>query len=852
MASIFKKMFGSGSEAVFEATRPIVEQINKHEAATMVLSDEALKAKTAEFKERLGKGETLDDILPEAFACVREAAKRTLGQRHFDVQLSGGIVLHTKNIAEMKTGEGKTLVATLPIYLNALTGKGVHLVTVNDYLAERDAVWMGKIYNFLGLSVGVITHDASYLYDPLHKKEGAGTDAGGERVVGAKRTSETPASVEVTANFHIAHEFLRPVSRRDAYHADITYGTNSEFGFDYLRDNLEYSPERLRQREPNFAIVDEIDSILIDEARTPLIISAPSGDSEDFYKQFARIAGILVEGEDYEKDEKHRAANLTDAGITKAEKMLGIENIYTEKGIKFVHHLETAVKAKALYRKDKEYVVKAGEIIIVDEFTGRLQPGRRWSEGLHQAIEAKENVTIQKESKTYASITYQNYFRLYPKIAGMTGTARTSAEEFRKVYFLEVVEMPTHRPVTRLDKNDLIFQTEKGKFKAIIRKVKELNEKGQPVLIGTASIEKNELLSAYLNAEGVKHELLNAKNHEREGEIIAQAGRHGAVTIATNMAGRGVDIKLGGNPTTEDMYEKVKSVGGLFVLGTERHEARRIDNQLRGRSGRQGDPGETQFFVSLEDSLMRVFANDMIKNMMGHFGIPEDEAIENRIITKSLETAQTRIEGFNFDARKQVLEFDDVMNVHRKTIYARRRKILTGTDTDVWNEFLSIIDQNDIEFTKKIEDQKKEMGAEFFRALRMIYLQTIDLFWLEHLETMDYLRGSVNLRAYGQRDPLVEYKKEGLRLFRQLEISINGQVVDLITKLVPVKAGAANVAFAAPVNPVAPLHESATMKSSGEKLGRNDKVLVQKNGEQKEIKFKKIEEYKKDGWTIIS
>ena len=837
MASIFKRMFGSGSEAIFEATRPVVEGINKFEPTISALSDESLKEKTKEFKSRLEKGESLDDMLPEAYALVREAAKRTLGQRHFDVQLSGGIVLHQKNIAEMKTGEGKTLVATLPIYLNALSGKGVHLVTVNDYLAERDAVWMGQIYDFLGLSVGIITHDASFVYD---------------KNIRAKSESEKKLEEETSekGSFHVVHEFLRPVSRRGAYHADITYGTNSEFGFDYLRDNLEYSADKLRQREPNYAIVDEIDSILIDEARTPLIISAPSGDSEDFYKQFARIAANLSEGEDYEKDEKHRAANLTEAGITKAEKMLGIENIYTEKGIKFVHHLETAVKAKALYTKDKEYVVKSGEIIIVDEFTGRLQPGRRWSEGLHQAIEAKENVPIQKESKTYASITYQNYFRLYPKIAGMTGTAKTSAEEFRKVYLLEVVEMPTHRPVARVDRNDQIFQTEKGKFQAIIRKVKELNEKGQPILIGTASIEKNELLSAYLNKEGVRHEMLNAKNHEREGEIIAQAGRYGAVTIATNMAGRGVDIRLGGNPSTEEEYDKVKSVGGLFVLGTERHDARRIDNQLRGRSGRQGDPGETQFFVSLEDSLMRVFANDMIKNMMGRFGIPEDQAIENRIITKSLETAQTRIEGFNFDARKQVLEFDDVMNVHRKTIYARRRKVLTGSDTEVWDEFLSIVDQNDSEFMKKIETKKKGMGEKnFIQTLRMIFLQTIDLFWLEHLETMDYLRGSVNLRAYGQRDPLVEYKKEGLRLFRQLEISISGQIIEMVTKLSPLPAGA--TPFVAPANPVAPAHESAAISITGEKLGRNDKVIVEKNGEKKEIKFKKIEEYKKDGWRVI-
>ena len=555
---------------------------------------------------------------------------------------------------------------------------------------------------------------------------------------------------------------------------------------------------------------------------------------------------------------------LTDVGITKAEKMLGIENIYTEKGIKFVHHLETAVRAKALYRKDKEYVVKNNEIIIVDEFTGRLQPGRRWSEGLHQAIEAKENVPIQKESKTYASITYQNYFRLYPKIAGMTGTAVTSAEEFRKVYFLEVVEIPTHRPIARKDSNDLIFQTEKGKFQAVVKTIKELNTKGQPILIGTASIEKNELLSAYLNKEGVKHELLNAKNHEREGEIIAQAGRFGAVTIATNMAGRGVDIKLGGNPSVEGEYEKVKNAGGLFVLGTERHEARRIDNQLRGRSGRQGDPGETQFFVSLEDSLMRVFASDMIKNMMGRFGIPENEPIENRLITRSLETAQTRIEGFNFDSRKQILEFDDVMNVHRKTIYARRRKILIGSDEDIWNDFLSIIDATDTEFLKKIEEKRSKVGEkQFSQILRMITLQTIDLFWLEHLEAMEYLRGSVNLRAYGQRDPLVEYKREGLHLFRALENSINSQIIDLVTKFEVQKTASGNpiaagnggsgslVRFAdsAPTtrSPLPPFPAA-----SGNKLGRNDKITIEKNGEKKEVKFKKLDEYVNDGWKVMN
>jgi preprotein translocase subunit SecA len=537
-------------------------------------------------------------------------------------------------------------VATLPAYLNALTSNGVHIVTVNDYLSRRDAVWMGQIYSFLGLSVGVINHESSFLYDPNH------TDKDNER--------------DETGSFKVVHEFLRPVSRKEAYEADITYGTNNEFGFDYLRDNLEYEGKSLRQRPFNYAIVDEIDSILIDEARTPLIISSPTTDSENLYQVFASLVKDFVKDEDYTVDEKQRSISLTPKGIERAEKKLNVDNIYTDKGIKYVHHLETAVKAKALYNLNTEYVIKDGQIVIVDTFTGRLQPGRRWSEGLHQAIEAKENVPVQKESRTFASITFQNYFRLYKKLSGMTGTAVTSSEEFYKVYGLETVIVPTNKIQQRIDNNDLIFQTEIGKFKAIARKVKELNKIGQPVLIGTVSIEKNEVLSEFLKAE----------NHEREGEIIAQAGKKGAVTIATNMAGRGVDIRLGGNPGSRDLYEEVKSIGGLFVLGTERHEARRIDNQLRGRSGRQGDPGATQFFVSLEDSLMRVFASDTIKNLMGRLGVAEDEPIENRIITKSLESAQTKIEGFNFDSRKHVLEYDDVLNHQRKIVYERRRNIL--------------------------------------------------------------------------------------------------------------------------------------------------------------------------------
>ena len=724
------------------------------------LSDGALRDKTAEFRNRLEEGAAIDEILPEAFALVREASLRTLGQRHYDVQLMGGMALHEGKIAEMMTGEGKTLVATLPAYLNAITGKGVHVVTVNDYLSRRDATWMGQIYSFLGLSVGVLNHDSSYLYDPNHQDKDAERDEIG--------------------SFKVIHEFMRPCSKRDAYAADITYGTNNEFGFDYLRDNIAYAPEDLAQREYHYAIVDEIDSILIDEARTPLIISAPSGDAENLYEIFAGIAAKLKEGEHYTVDEKLKAVQLTDEGINKAEELLGVDNIYTERGVKYVHHLETAVRAQALYHNDKEYVVRDGEVCIVDEFTGRLQPGRRWSEGLHQAVEAKEGVKIQQESRTFASITFQNYFRLYEKLAGMTGTAETSSEEFFKVYGLEVVKVPTNRGVARIDRNDLIFQTETGKFKAIARKVKELNVTGQPVLIGTASIEKNELLSEYLKREGVKHEVLNAKNHEREGEIIAQAGRKGAVVIATNMAGRGVDIKLGGNPGSREEYEAVKDLGGLFVLGTERHEARRIDNQLRGRAGRQGDPGETQFFVSMEDSLMRVFASDVVKTMMGKLGIPEDEAIQNKLISRSLETAQEKIEGFHFDARKHVLSYDDIMTQQRAYIYGTRREVLMN-GLEGAEAYLTEIVAGDPEITVHIEQKIAAIGKEeFYKAVKRLILQVIDMMWMEHLESMEYTKSSVNLRAYGQRDPLVEYKKEGLRMFREMKESIQGEILRML------------------------------------------------------------------------
>ncbi|MFA5830461.1 MAG: preprotein translocase subunit SecA [Candidatus Paceibacterota bacterium] len=758
-----KKIFGDENAKALKKIHPIIDAINSLEEEIQKLPPEAFSERTASFRKRLDEGETEDDILPEAFALVREAAKRTLGERHYDVQLVGGIVLHQGKISEMRTGEGKTLVATLPAYLNALSGQGVHVVTVNDYLARRDAVWMGQVFSYLGVSAAVINHDTSYIYDPKHK--------------------ESDEKRDEVGGFKVIYDFLRPCSRQEAYAADITYGTNSEFGFDYLRDNIAYTPQSLVQRGYHYALVDEIDSILIDEARTPLIISSSTTESEDLYVTFANIARHLNETEDYEVDEKLKAITLTDSGITKAEKSLGVENIYTEKGIKYVHHLETAVRAKALFHKDKEYVVKDNEVMIVDEFTGRVQPGRRWSEGLHQAIEAKEGAKIEKESKTVASITYQNYFRLYKKLSGMTGTAMTSSEEFYKVYGLEVIVIPTNRPSARIDQTDLIFQTETGKFTAIARKVRELHDAGQPVLIGTASIEKNELLSIFLEKEGIPHDVLNAKKHEQEGEVIAQAGRKSGVVIATNMAGRGVDIKLGGNPHTKEEYEEVKSSGGLYVIGTERHEARRIDNQLRGRSGRQGDPGETQFYVSLEDSLMRVFASDTIKKLMGRFGIPEDEAIQNSIISKSLESAQEKIEGFHFDARKSVLEYDDVMSHQRKAVYERRRKMLLS-DREYIQSLTAELEEVNEEAKTILEEKKKALGEDIFlEALRRIALQSTDMLWMDHLDMMDYLRNSVRLRAYGQRDPLVEYKKEGLRLFREMEEEWKDNIIQFIKNI---------------------------------------------------------------------
>ena len=811
--SLFSKMFGDSSSKWVGGTANMVAKIAALEASASSLADADFPRKTQEFKDILSKAEdkkqTLKDILPEAFALVREAAKRNLGERHYDVQIIGGLALHEGKITEMKTGEGKTLVATLPAYLNALEGKGVHIVTVNDYLARRDAVLMGQVYNFLGLSVGVInSNNVSYMYDPTHKDEDKERDTVGE--------------------FKIVYDFLKPSSRKESYAAAITYGTNHEYGFDYLRDNLATSKNNLVQRGHHFAIVDEVDSILIDEARTPLIISSTSGDSEDFYVKFYQIAKQLKRDTDYTVDEKLRAISLTDEGINKAESLLGISNIYTEKGIKYVHHLETAVKAQAIFERDKDYVVKEGEVIIVDPFTGRLQPGRRWSEGIHQAIEAKEGVKIEKETRSSGSITFQNYFRFYKKLAGMTGTALTSAEEFIKVYGLDVVVIPTNRPVVRIDHPDSIFQTEKGKFQAIAKKVKELNMKGQPVLIGTISIEKNELLSVYLKQEGVPHTILNAKNHEKEGEIIAQAGKRASVTIATNMAGRGIDIKLGGNPIVPEEYEFVKSAGGLFVLGTERHEARRIDNQLRGRSGRQGDPGETQFFVSLEDDLMRIFGAEKIKNMLGRFGIEEDQPIENRFIGRSLEGAQSKIEGFHFDARKYTLEYDDVMNHQRKIIYERRQKMLLSDKEEIL-ELLDKVRATHEGFDKIMEEKEGKLGeAAFLETVRRIALYSNDALWMEHLEAMDYLRSSVNLRAYGQREPIVEYKKEGLAMFKEMESAFLDQVFSLVGSITEPAKGD-DESSTSSENLVVSQAESSSLSGkndapaqAGEGVGRND------------------------------
>jgi len=830
--SIITKIFGDANEKYVKNLQPIIEKINslepEFENPSLFGEREGLKEKTSELKERLQKGETLDDILPEAFALVREASKRTLKQRHFDVQLIGGIVLHQGKIAEMKTGEGKTLAATLPLYLNALEGKGCHLVTVNDYLARRDTVWMGQIYHALGLSVGCLNHEQSFLYDPDFKKP----------------PDKIEKMRDELGGFYIVEDFLRPISRKEAYLADITYGTNNEFGFDYLRDNMVYDLSQQGQREFNFAIVDEVDSILIDEARTPLIISAPDTESSKWYQDFARIIPKLDSKLDFEIDEKMRAVTLTESGINKIEKILGAKNIYEEKGIKYLHHLEQALRAEALFKRDRDYVVKDGQVIIVDEFTGRLMPGRRWSGGLHQAIEAKEGVFVQPESLTLASITFQNYFRMYKKLAGMTGTAATSAEEFDKVYKLEVICVPTNKPMIRQELPDRIYKTIDGKSQALVREIKEKNQKGQPVLVGTTSIEKNEYLGKLLDREGIPHQILNAKNHQREGEIIAQAGKLGQVTIATNMAGRGVDIILGGNPQNLEEAKKVIELGGLHVIGTERHEARRIDNQLRGRSGRQGDPGSSQFFVSLEDDLMRIFGGDRIKSLMDALKIPEDQPIEANLVSKAIEDAQSKIEGLNFDLRKHILEYDDVMNKHREVIYKKRREILEKSQTP------NPKDQNSLksyilEMIKKAgftnedyEKKEKEIGETNMRQVeKVVSLRILDMLWLEHLENMEYLRDSVRLRAYGQQDPLVEYKNEGHKMFQRLLSAMETNIANTILKV-------SLQSTATPQNtgrPSPSIAGAGARFARGAKIGRNDPCPCGKKDPitGKPIKYKK-------------
>jgi preprotein translocase subunit SecA len=791
---ILKRILGDPQAATLKRMKKRVVEVNAFSDKYKKLSGAKLRAKTDEFKKQLVSGKSLDQILPDAFAVVREASTRTLGQRHFDVQLIGGMVLHEGKVSEMKTGEGKTLVATLAVYLNALEGKGVHVVTVNDYLAQRDAGWMGQIYNFLGMSVGVIIPDQSYIYDTSYENKD-----------------------------HIDPRFrhLRPATRQEAYQADITYGTNNEFGFDYLRDHMVREVDQLRQRDLHYAIVDEVDSILVDEARTPLIISAPATASAAAYDQFAKVVRQLKEIEHYEKDEKRRSVILTDVGVELVEKVLGIKGLYSTENIRTIYHLEQALRAQALFQRDKHYVVtNEGEIVIVDDFTGRLLRGRRYNEGLHQAIEAKEGVEVKEETMTLATISFQNYFRLYKKLAGMTGTAKTEEEEFHQVYKMDVVEVPTNQPMVRKDLPDKIYKTEAGKFRAIVSHVSELHKRGQPVLLGTVSIEKNELLSRLLGSAGVPHEVLNAKSHEREAMIVAKAGESGAVTLATNIAGRGTDIVLG---------EGVVKRGGLFVLGSERHEARRIDNQLRGRSGRQGDPGTSQFYVSCQDDLMRVYGGDRIAAIMDRLKVDEDTPIESRMITRSLESAQKKVEGFNFDTRKNVLKYDDVMNRHRKATYTLRSEVLRAEDisprvkkfiseeaavlvshpdsmTEAFEAMLSevfpfdettldkLFDTEADKFPSELEkaalklyaQQDKTFGAEMFRKIeRDVYLQILDNLWMQHLEDMEHLREGIHWISVGQRDPLVEYRKQGQRMFDDMQITLRHDIVRAIMHAQP-------------------------------------------------------------------
>jgi preprotein translocase subunit SecA len=780
------KVFGDPQQRILKRLQKKVISINDLAEQYKKLSKTELKAKTAEFKKRLEDKDTVDGLLLDAFALVREASDRVLGMRHFDVQLIGGMALHEGNVAEMKTGEGKTLVATLPVYLNALEGKGVHVVTVNDYLAQRDASWMGELYHFLGLSTGVIINEASFIYDPKFDNE----------------KHDDPRMRK-----------LRPVTRKEAYAADITYGTNNEFGFDYLRDNMVDEMDLLRQRDLHFAIVDEVDSILIDEARTPLIISAPAAENPDSYYQFSKIAAKL-KSEDYILDEKRRSVALTDSGVERVQKMLGIKNLYTPEYVRSVYHMDQALRAQTLFRRDKDYVVtNDGEVIIVDEHTGRLMQGRRYNEGLHQAIEAKENVAVLQESMTLATVSFQNYFRLYTKLSGMTGTAFTEAEEFQQIYSLDVIQIPSNRPLARIDHEDLIFKTEKGKLKAVADAIKKYHDEGRPVLVGSASIAKNELIAKYLDKEKVSYELLNAKNNEREAAIVEKAGEKGAITLATNIAGRGTDIKLG---------EGVKELGGLVVIGSERHESRRIDNQLRGRGGRQGDPGETQFFVSTEDDLMRIFQGERIAALMDRLGVDEETPIQNKAVSKTLEAAQKRVEGYNFDTRKNVVQYDNVINRHRRVVYTMRRKILEGGN--IKPEIERLINEKLTDLTalpaknnklfasefevvfplsakkiKAIGDEKKdklrfelalkeatklyraketELGEDIIRKVeREVYLQVLDTLWMQHLENMQHLREGIHWRSVGQRDPLVEYRSESQNLFESLQSTLRDEVI---------------------------------------------------------------------------
>ncbi|MEK9154696.1 MAG: preprotein translocase subunit SecA [Patescibacteria group bacterium] len=800
MIGIFKKIFGK------ENFKLKIEEINNLESDFAKLKSEELKSKSLDLKKIIASGASLDSIMVEAFALVREAARRTLGQRHYDVQLTAGAALHQGKIVEMMTGEGKTLAATAPAYLNSLSGKGVHVITVNDYLASRDAVWMGQIYYALGLSVGCLTHDSAYIYDPNYKIEKPLED---ENKLDKER--------DILGSFKVVHEYLRPISRKEAYACDILYGTNHEFGFDYLRDNLTYSLNQQVQRKHYFAIIDEVDSILIDEARTPLIIAAPDAESSEYYKIFSKIAGQLKKEEDYFVDEKLKSVSISELGIDNVEKALRIKNIYAPENLRLVHYLEESLRAYALFEKDKNYVVKNGEIIIVDEFTGRLMHGRRYSGGLHQAIEAKEGVQIKQESRTFAKITIQNYFRLYEKIAGMTGTAQTSAEEFHKVYNLEVVSILPNKPMIRRDLADAIYKNTSAKYKAAAEEIKKRHINGQPVLVGTASINHNEILSNLLKQFGIPHEVLNAKNHEREGAIIAQAGKSGAVTVATNMAGRGVDIILGGNPPDKDETQKIKELGGLCVIGTERHEARRIDNQLRGRSGRQGDPGASQFILSLEDDLLRIFGGEKIKSLMESFNLPEDQPIESRLVSKVINEAQKKVEGFNFDSRKHLLDYDDVLNKQRKAIYAKRQEILEVIDEENKEKNLSDAIKDIVaDIAEEKINKLKVLDKDFKKQISFALLSVLDALWMSHLENMEALTESVRLRAYGQHDPLVEYRREGHKLFKELFINFENYIRDNIDNMIQTSQG--NIREIKTENQ----NHAISQSSSFANVGRND------------------------------